>query len=100
LEQKKNPFRLGLTRDWFWALHKVIELIIYFFFLFFKAGSLTSMFFFAGKNHDNVQPAPTQEVALFVGFPGSGKTQLFRKRFAPSGYVHVNQVRLKDDTDC
>lgn len=48
---------------------------------------------------NDFSPAPT-EVVLAVGFPASGKTSLYRKYFAPAGYVHVNQDKLKTRTAC
>ncbi|GAA5852634.1 hypothetical protein JCM8547_002572 [Rhodosporidiobolus lusitaniae] len=40
------------------------------------------------------------EVVLFVGFPGSGKTSFYKRHFAASGYVHVNQDTLKTRPKC
>jgi bifunctional polynucleotide phosphatase/kinase len=35
------------------------------------------------------------EVVIFVGLPGSGKSNFYKRIFAPKGYVHVNQDTLK-----
>jgi broad-specificity NMP kinase len=40
------------------------------------------------------------EVVVFVGSPGCGKSSVFKKQFAPAGYVHVNQDTLKDKKKC
>jgi bifunctional polynucleotide phosphatase/kinase len=41
-----------------------------------------------------------QEIVVFVGFPGSGKTFLFRDVFAPANYEHVNRDSLKSLGKC
>ncbi|EUC62214.1 polynucleotide phosphatase/kinase [Rhizoctonia solani AG-3 Rhs1AP] len=51
-------------------------------------------------------PIPTltsstpSEVVIFVGSPGCGKSSIFKKQFAPAGYVHINQDTLKDKKRC
>ncbi|CAE6521908.1 unnamed protein product [Rhizoctonia solani] len=45
-------------------------------------------------------PSTTPEVVVFVGSPGCGKSSVFRKQFAPAGYVHINQDTLKDKKKC
>ncbi|CAE6469007.1 unnamed protein product [Rhizoctonia solani] len=42
----------------------------------------------------------TSEVVVFVGSPGCGKSSLFKKQFAPAGYVHINQDTFKDKKKC
>lgn len=41
-----------------------------------------------------------QEIILFVGYPGSGKTTLYNKLFKNKGYVHINQDTLKTVSKC
>ncbi|CAE6336251.1 unnamed protein product [Rhizoctonia solani] len=51
-------------------------------------------------------PIPTltsstsSEIVVFVGPPGCGKSSIFKKQFAPAGYVHINQDMLKDKKRC
>ncbi|CAE6414242.1 unnamed protein product [Rhizoctonia solani] len=45
-------------------------------------------------------PSTTPEVVVFVGSPGCGKSSVFEKQFAPTGYVHINQDTLKDKKKC
>ncbi|KAH7340852.1 polynucleotide kinase 3 phosphatase-domain-containing protein [Rhizoctonia solani] len=45
-------------------------------------------------------PSTIPEVVVFVGSPGCGKSSIFRKQFAPAGYVHINQDTLKDKKKC
>ena len=40
------------------------------------------------------------EIVLFVGCPGLGKTSFYQRHFAPCGYVHVNQDTLKRRDKC
>ncbi|KAG8897496.1 hypothetical protein FRB99_008114 [Tulasnella sp. 403] len=48
-----------------------------------------------------VPPNPTSpEIVLFVGYPSVGKTSFYKKHFAPAGYVHVNQDKLKSKPNC
>jgi bifunctional polynucleotide phosphatase/kinase len=42
----------------------------------------------------------TPEIVLFVGYPSSGKTSLYKRYFEPEGYVHVNQDTLKSKPKC
>jgi bifunctional polynucleotide phosphatase/kinase len=48
---------------------------------------------------DNVV-AKEQEIIIFVGSAGSGKTSFFRNYLEPNGYVHVNQDKLKTVPKC
>eukprot|EP01135_Chromosphaera_perkinsii_P007450 Nk52_evm2s859 gene=Nk52_evmTU2s859 len=43
---------------------------------------------------------PNCELVMLVGFPGSGKSTVYRKFFANRGYAHVNQDRLKTKKKC
>ncbi|KAL5635604.1 hypothetical protein ACGC1H_004417 [Rhizoctonia solani] len=51
-------------------------------------------------------PIPTltsstpSEIVVFVGSPGCGKSSIFKKQFAPAGYIHINQDTLKDKKKC
>ncbi|KAF8682569.1 PNK3P protein [Rhizoctonia solani] len=47
-----------------------------------------------------ISPSTTPEIVVFVGSPGCGKSSVFKKQFAPVGYVHVNQDTLKDKKRC
>ncbi|KAG8770396.1 hypothetical protein FRC12_004293 [Ceratobasidium sp. 428] len=40
------------------------------------------------------------ELVLFVGYPGCGKSTLFKRHFGPAGYAHVNQDILKTKPKC
>lgn len=37
---------------------------------------------------------------LFVGYPASGKSTLFRQHFEPEGYIHINQDTLRTRDKC
>ncbi|PVF98843.1 PNK3P-domain-containing protein [Serendipita vermifera] len=39
-------------------------------------------------------------IVLFVGYPAVGKTRVYRRYFAPAGFVHVNQDILKTKSKC
>lgn len=41
-----------------------------------------------------------QQVVLFVGFPGSGKTSFYNFYFKPLGFIHINQDTLKTKAKC
>nr|CCC48307.1 putative polynucleotide kinase 3'-phosphatase [Trypanosoma vivax Y486] len=41
-----------------------------------------------------------QEMILFVGFPGCGKTTFFNRFLKPAGYAHVNRDLLKSKEKC
>jgi len=43
---------------------------------------------------------PGQELVILVGPPGSGKSSLFKKYFAPKRYVHVNRDTLQTMDAC
>ncbi|KAF8710905.1 PNK3P protein, partial [Rhizoctonia solani] len=47
-----------------------------------------------------ISPSKTPEIVVFVGSPGCGKSSVFKKQFAPVGYVHINQDTLKDKKRC
>ncbi|WVO17508.1 polynucleotide kinase 3'-phosphatase [Cryptococcus depauperatus] len=40
------------------------------------------------------------EMVVFVGYPASGKSSFYKKHFAPLGYEHVNQDKLKSREKC
>lgn len=40
------------------------------------------------------------ELVLFVGYPGMGKSRLYRKHFEPAGYEHINQDVLGTRRKC
>ena len=42
----------------------------------------------------------SQEIVLFVGFPGTGKSSFFNSVFLPHSYGHVNQDTLKSKAQC
>ena len=44
--------------------------------------------------------SPHQELVLFVGFPGSGKSTFYERMFKPKGYLHVNRDTLKTPAKC
>ncbi|QRW27466.1 bifunctional polynucleotide phosphatase/kinase [Rhizoctonia solani] len=46
-----------------------------------------------------ISPSTTPEIVVFVGSPGCGKSSVFKKQFAPVGYVHVNQIHSKTRRD-
>jgi bifunctional polynucleotide phosphatase/kinase len=39
-------------------------------------------------------------IILFVGYPAVGKTTVYRKYFAPAGFIHVNQDILRTKSKC
>ena len=41
-----------------------------------------------------------KEMIILVGFPGSGKTEFFKKYIAPYEYVHINQDTCKTKVKC
>lgn len=48
-----------------------------------------------------VLPTPArQELLLFVGYPGSGKSSFYARHLAPAGYVHVSRDVLGTQTRC
>ncbi|GIQ83981.1 hypothetical protein KIPB_005391 [Kipferlia bialata] len=49
---------------------------------------------------EGVPPITPQEVVVFVGLPGSGKSTLFRDRYEGRGYVRVNQDELGSRKSC
>ncbi|ORC91074.1 putative polynucleotide kinase 3-phosphatase [Trypanosoma theileri] len=42
----------------------------------------------------------SQEMVIFVGYPGCGKTTFFKRFFEPAGYVHINRDTLKTKEKC
>lgn len=42
----------------------------------------------------------TQELVILCGYPGCGKSSVYRRHFEPFGYVHVNQDTLKTKPRC
>ncbi|CAE6424021.1 unnamed protein product [Rhizoctonia solani] len=47
-----------------------------------------------------ISPSTAPEIVVFVGSPGCGKSSVFKKQFAPVGYIHINQDTLKDKKRC
>lgn len=41
-----------------------------------------------------------QEMVIFVGYPASGKTTVFKEHFEPQGYVHINRDKLGSWQKC
>ncbi|EKG05841.1 polynucleotide kinase 3'-phosphatase, putative [Trypanosoma cruzi] len=41
-----------------------------------------------------------QEMVIFVGYPGCGKTTFFNRFLKPAGYVHINRDILKKKEKC
>ncbi|KAJ1309791.1 hypothetical protein OPQ81_006556 [Rhizoctonia solani] len=75
---------------------------------YFKGQSQTlpPLFGFHPSKLEATEPIPTltstttPEIVVFVGSPGCGKSSIYKKQFAPAGYVHVNQDKLKDKKKC
>ncbi|CBH11647.1 polynucleotide kinase 3'-phosphatase, putative [Trypanosoma brucei gambiense DAL972] len=42
----------------------------------------------------------SQEMIVFVGYPGCGKTTFFERFFEPHGYAHVNRDKLQTREKC
>jgi bifunctional polynucleotide phosphatase/kinase len=46
------------------------------------------------------KPGQEQEMIIFVGFPGCGKSSFFRRHLQPYGYHHVNRDTLQTRAKC
>ncbi|ESL07925.1 polynucleotide kinase 3'-phosphatase [Trypanosoma rangeli SC58] len=59
-----------------------------------------------GERCSFVVPAPAifsraaQEMVIFVGYPGCGKTTFFSRFLQPAGYIHINRDILKTKAKC
>ncbi len=52
------------------------------------------------EENNNIKIIDKQEIILFIGFPGSGKTTLYNTYFKNKGYIHINQDKLKTLQKC
>eukprot|EP00567_Pseudictyota_dubia_P014558 CAMPEP_0197449498 /NCGR_PEP_ID=MMETSP1175-20131217/21799_1 /TAXON_ID=1003142 /ORGANISM="Triceratium dubium, Strain CCMP147" /LENGTH=410 /DNA_ID=CAMNT_0042981649 /DNA_START=99 /DNA_END=1331 /DNA_ORIENTATION=+ len=52
------------------------------------------------KSTNTVSVPSKQEMVVFVGWPASGKSSLYRNHFAPVGYAHINRDTMGTKEKC
>jgi bifunctional polynucleotide phosphatase/kinase len=55
---------------------------------------------FKNDSTSTVKVSGRQEMVVFVGWPASGKSSLYRNKFAPKGYVHINRDIIGTTEKC
>ncbi|KIK63827.1 hypothetical protein GYMLUDRAFT_71948 [Collybiopsis luxurians FD-317 M1] len=66
----------------------------------FDVTALPTLPLFSPNAEAVIPEPPQQEVVLFVGYPGVGKSTIHRRYFAPVGYQRINQDTLGSREKC